>query len=173
MALNGMLKIVGEMQGQIKGSVTQKGRENLIKVMAADHQVGAAADAATLQIVGKRLFTPFTIIKEVDLASIGLRRALATNESLKEWELKLWRVGSAGAGAGIERNHFTIRLSDARVLRIKFVLPDTRDSELAARLDCEEVAFIYKKISWSWNDPSAVHDDVVVAGTNPAIRKRR
>lgn len=173
MALNGMLKLVGEIQGLIRGSVTQKGREGRIKVMAADQMTGSDTDAASLQTKGRRQFTPFTIVKEVDLASIALHRALATNELLKEWELQLWRTSNAGAGAGVERNHFSIRLSDARVQQIRFVLPDTRDPVNVSRLDFEQIAFVYRKISWTWTDGNLVHEASVGAGTTPANKRRR
>lgn len=173
MALNGMLKLVGETQGVIKGSVTQKGREGRIKVMAAEQTTSADADTASLQIKGRRVFTPFTIIKEVDLSSIALHRALATSEAFKDWELQLWRASNVGAGAGVERNHFTIRLTEARVQQIRFVLPDTRDPAHASQLDFEQVAFVFKKISWTWTEGGLVHEDSIGAGTTPAIRRRR
>lgn len=173
MALNGLLKLVGDVQGQIKGSVTQKGREGMIKVMAAEQQIGANFDVATLQITGKRVLAPFTIIKEVDLATIGLRRALATNEQFKEWELRLWRVSTVGAGAGVEKHFFTIKLSDARVQQIRFVLPDTRDPSLVSRLEFEHIVFLYKKISWTWIETGATHEDTIGAGTGPTVRRRR
>ncbi len=37
MALNAYLKLTGQKQGDIKGSVTQKGREGKIMVIAASH----------------------------------------------------------------------------------------------------------------------------------------
>lgn len=173
MALDGYLKLVGQSQGWIRGSVTQKGREGLIRVRGADHVVTSPIDQATQQFTGKRVFSPFGILKEVDAASIGLRIAHAANEVFTEWELKLWRPSSTSAagGSGVERNHFTIRLTDARIQQLRFVLPDNRDPALAPRLDFEEVAFVYAKIEWTWNDPKASHTDA--PGTAGRTRRKR
>lgn len=172
MALDGYLKLVGQAQGLIRGSVTQKGREGLIRIRAAEHLVTSPVDQATLQMTGQRVFSPFSVVKEVDLASVPLRAAHANGERFGEWELKLWRPQkSATGGAGIERQHFTIRLHDAQIQQVRFVLPDNRDPALASRLDFEEVAFVYARIEWTWNDPKTSHIDSV--GAKGKARRKR
>ncbi|MBL8702169.1 MAG: type VI secretion system tube protein Hcp [Alphaproteobacteria bacterium] len=173
MALNGFLKLVGQVQGPIRGSVMQKGREGMIKVVQADHLVATPIDAATLQPTGKRRFGPFFLVKDTDLATIGLRRAHATNESFKEWELKLFSAATGGSGgaAGVERNHLTIKLVDARVSEIGFGLPDTRDPALLRYADFERVGFIYRKIVWTWTDGALTHEDSL-DGAGAISRKR-
>lgn len=47
MALNAYLKLKGQKQGDIKGSVTQKGRENKIMVIAVSHEVVSPRDMAS------------------------------------------------------------------------------------------------------------------------------
>src|SRR5436190_23161975 len=44
MALNAFLKIVGKKSGEVRGSVSQKGREGRILVIAADHTIVAPSD---------------------------------------------------------------------------------------------------------------------------------
>lgn len=163
MALNAFLKLVGNAQGPIRGSVTQKGREGLIKVVEADHVVATPFDAATLQPTGKRRFAPFVLVKEVDAASIGLRKAHAANETFKEWELKLFAasIGGTSGAAGVERNHLTIKLGDARIIELGFHLPDTRDTALLRYADFERISFAYKKITWTWTDGGATHEDSI------------
>ncbi|HRI69004.1 MAG TPA: type VI secretion system tube protein Hcp, partial [Polyangium sp.] len=39
MALNAYLRLKGQKQGEIKGSVTQKGREGSIMVIAVSHEI--------------------------------------------------------------------------------------------------------------------------------------
>jgi type VI secretion system secreted protein Hcp len=39
MALNAYLVVEGQTQGKFKGSVTQKGREDSIMVIAVDHEI--------------------------------------------------------------------------------------------------------------------------------------
>jgi type VI secretion system secreted protein Hcp len=172
MALDGHLKLVGQLQGWIRGSVTQKGREGLIRVRAAEHLATSPFDPVAQQFTGQRVLSPFSIVKEVDAASIGLRVAHAGNELFSEWELKLWQPSRASSSAsGIERNHFTVKLTGARVQQIRFVLPDNRDPALAARLDCEEVAFVFAKIEWIWNEPRASHTDMLAAAGR--VRRKR
>ena len=72
MALNAYLKLKGQKQGEIKGSVTQKGRENTILVFAVDHSIVSPRDSASGQATGKRIHKPFKITKEVDKASVPL-----------------------------------------------------------------------------------------------------
>lgn len=69
MALNAYLKLSGKKQGQIKGSVTQKGRENTIMVIAVSHEILSPRDAASGIATGKRMHKPFVITKELDKSS--------------------------------------------------------------------------------------------------------
>ncbi|MBM3524091.1 MAG: type VI secretion system tube protein Hcp, partial [Alphaproteobacteria bacterium] len=151
--------------------VTQKGREGLIRIVQAEHRAASPFDTATMQFTGKRRLDPFFLIKEVDPASIGLRKAHATNESMKEWELKLFNVTTAGA-AGVERNHLTIKLTDARICEIGFTLPDTRDPALRSYAEFERIGFLYKKIGWTWTDGGATHEDSLGISTASRSRKR-
>ena len=47
MALNAYLKLKGQKQGPIAGSVTQKGREGKIMVIATSHEIVSPRDAAS------------------------------------------------------------------------------------------------------------------------------
>ncbi|HVK67514.1 MAG TPA: type VI secretion system tube protein Hcp, partial [Polyangium sp.] len=46
MALNAYLRLKGQKQGEIKGSVTQKGRENSIMIIAVSHEIMSPRDPA-------------------------------------------------------------------------------------------------------------------------------
>ena len=69
MALNAYLKLKGQKSGEVKGSVTQKGRENSIMVIAVEHEIISPRDAASGLPTGKRHHKPLTITKEVDKSS--------------------------------------------------------------------------------------------------------
>ena len=69
MALNAYLKLKGQKQGVVKGSVTQKGREGKIMVISAHHEVVSPTDPASGLATGKHLHKPFVIAKEVDKSS--------------------------------------------------------------------------------------------------------
>src|SRR6478735_7995837 len=116
MALNAYLKLKGNKQGDIKGSVTQKGREGLIAVHSFHHEIVSPRDSASGQATGKRQHGAFTIIKEIDKSTPLLHKALTDNESLTTWELKCFapKAGPA-AGGGMEVNHYTVKLTNASI----------------------------------------------------------
>jgi len=152
MALNAYLKLKGQNQGQIKGSVTQKGREGMILVFAVDHSIVGPRDSASGQATGKRTHNPFRITKEVDKASVPLYSSLVTNENISEWELKFWRPKTQGSGSGVEAQYFTVKLTNARVASVHLVKPNIKDPNLHNLPDYEEVEFTYQKIEWTWTD---------------------
>src|SRR6187402_2164909 len=123
MALNAYLKVKGAKQGDIKGSVTQKGREGMIAVHSFHHHITSPRDSASGQATGKRQHGPFTIIKEIDKSTPLLHKALVDNESFKTWELKCFAPkNTAAAGGGQEVNHFTIVLTDANISSIMDIM---------------------------------------------------
>ena len=162
MALNAYLKLKGAKQGDIKGSVIQKGRENKIMVIAADHGVAFPVSSSSGGGVGKRVHQPFVITKELDKSSPLLYNALISNENITEWELQFWTAGlKAGAGAGKETQHYTVKLTNARISSIHFVMPNNKVAELSKLNEYEEVAFTYEKIEWVWTDGNISAIDTV------------
>jgi len=147
MALNSYLSLTGKKQGLIKGSVTQKGREGKIMVIAAEHEVKCPRDAATGLAAGKRVHAPFVITKEIDASSISLYAALVGNETLSAWELQFW---AAAASSGAEVMRYVVRLTNASISDIRFHMPNNKSPELARLAEYEEVAFTYEKIEWNW-----------------------
>jgi len=69
MALNAFLQLTGKKQGLIKGSVTQKGREDKIMVIAVSHEIVFPHETIGGVLTGKRIHKPFIITKEVDKSS--------------------------------------------------------------------------------------------------------
>lgn len=146
--LNAYLKIKAAKQGDIKGSVTQKGREDTIMVIAVDHEIVSPRDAASGQATGKRQHKPLTITKEIDKSTPLLRTVLTTNENLPEVTLNFYAASRAGA----EAQHFTIKLKNARIAGIRHVMPNNKDPELTKLAAYEQVSFVYEEITWTWND---------------------
>ena len=174
MALNAFLKLKGKSQGDIKGSVTQKGREGKILVIAATHEVLSPRDAASGQATGKRQHKPFVITKEIDLATPRLYSMLVLNEPAAEWELQFWApkiIGAAGTGAEVQ--HYTVRLFNAQLCDIRFQMPNNRNPELARYAEYEELSFSYSKIQWLWvaGGTSAEDDWLASDGSNLAAAK--
>lgn len=152
-ALNAYLTIKGQKSGTIKGSVTQKGRENSILVFAYEHELKVPVDAKSGAATGKPQHGLLKITKEFDKSSPLLLSAWATNETLTEFTLKFWEPAKTGAaGAGAEVQHFTVKLTGARIVSIKSVLPNTKDAELVKLPITEEVSFTYQKMEWILTD---------------------
>lgn len=152
MALNAFLTIKGKRSGLIKGSVTIKGREDKILVIAASHQLSTPTSSASAMAVGRKIHSPFVITKELDRSSPLLYSALATNENITEWRLEFWGPSAKVAGAGKEIQKYTVILTNARVSNIRFVMPNVKDPELVKFNEYEEVSFSYQKIEWIWTD---------------------
>ena len=151
MALTAYLKLKGQKQGDIKGSVTQKGREGKIAVVAARHGVTSPRDAASGLPTGKRQHRAFVVTKELDASSPLLYALLVNNENIPEWELQCWAPQlKASTGAGTEVQHYTVRLTNANLCDIQFVMADNRDPALAKLAASEELSFTYSKIEWTW-----------------------
>ena len=160
MALNAFLTLQGKKQGAIKGSVTQKGREGTIMVIEAKHEVlvpmsntgGGAA-------VGKRVHKPFVITKELDKSSVLLYQAMVNMEELTTWELKFYTPGGTASSAGMEKQHYTVRLSNVFITDIRFTLPNTKNTDTAKLNPYEEIEFIYQSIEWVWVDGNITTTD--------------
>lgn len=153
MALNAYLRLKGQKQGEIKGSVTQKGREGRIMVIAVSHEIVSPRDSASGLPTGKRQHKPFVITKEIDKSSPLLYNALVNNENITVWELRFFapQLQSVG-GAGTEVNNYTVKLTNANIMDIKSVMLNNKNPELARYAVYEEIAFTYQKIEWTWVD---------------------
>lgn len=161
MSLNAFLKLKGEIQGNIDGSVTQKGREKTIRVFESSHEVNQPIDIITGNPTGKRVHKPFTIIKEVDKSTSKLYQAMTVNEKLTEWECKYFQKKGAQ-----EINFYTVKLTDARIVNMRFLQPDTIDPDTKIFPENEEVRFIYTKIEWIITDGNVSASDEIESEIN-------
>jgi type VI secretion system secreted protein Hcp len=148
MALNAYLHLKGQKQGDIKGSVTQKGQEGKIMVIAANHEIESPRDPASGLPTGKRMHKPFVITKELDKSSPLLYQAMVTNENITEWELQFW----APSVSGLEKQNYTVKLTNASIADIRFRMPDNKRVDLEKLSEYEEIEFTYQKIQWTWVD---------------------
>jgi type VI secretion system secreted protein Hcp len=142
------LNLKAEKQGVIKGSVTQKGREDKIMVIAVSHDVVSPRDAASGLPTGKRQHKPYVITKEIDKASPVLYTVLCGNENITEWQLQYWKPSPTGA----EVQYYTVKLTNANIASIHHKMLNMKDVNLARFETMEEVAFTYEKIEWTWMD---------------------
>jgi type VI secretion system secreted protein Hcp len=155
MALNAYLTLTAEKQGLIRGSVTQKGREGKILVFSVSHEIVCPRDPTNGRPTGKRMHKPFIITKELDRSTPVLYGVLTNNENITTWELQFWQPSPTG----VEKQHFTVRLTNANISSIHFKMANTRSPKLSRLPEYEEVAFTYQKIEWVWMDGNLSADD--------------
>jgi type VI secretion system secreted protein Hcp len=155
MALNAYLAIHAEKQGPIHGSVTQKGREGKILVFAVAHGIVCPRDPASGRPTGKRIHKPFIVTKELDRSTPLLYSVLTNNENVKAWELQFWQPSPTG----VERRHFTVRLTNANISAIYFRMANNRSAKAARLPEYEEVSFTYQKIEWTWAEGGLSTED--------------
>ncbi len=157
MALNAFLSLKGAKQGQIKGSVTQKGREGMILVCAYHHEIVSPRDAASGMATGKRMHKPLTITKEIDKSTPLLFTALINNEMITEFVLRFWTPDAQGAG--VEKQYFTIKLTNAFIVSIGEDMALNKIEPGIKLPVLEQVAFVYQNIEWTWTDGGITASD--------------
>lgn len=143
------MKLRGE-QGEIKGSVTQPGREGSIMVFAVNHEVISPRDNFGV-LAGNCQHVPLVITKEIDQSTPLLMNALVKNEKITEFELRFWQLDSSGR----EFQFFTIQLLDASITGIRFEM-----LENMLHKEREHVSFCYKKIIWTFEDGRITAEDL-------------
>lgn len=160
MALNAYLTLRGQKSGEIHGSVTQKGRENKIMVIAVSHEILSPRDASTGLPTGKRQHKPFVFTKELDKSSPLLYNVLTTNENIIEATFEFMGTSIRSTTvAGVETVRYTVRLTNANIASINFHMPNTRDPNTARFAEYEEIALTYEQITWTWSDGGIMADD--------------
>jgi type VI secretion system secreted protein Hcp len=151
MALNAMLRLTGQKQGEIKGNSTIKGRENSIMVVAANHQISSPRDMASGLATGKRMHRPLTITKVVDTSSPLLYMALVKNENITKFKLDFFtsQQPDRTQSTGIEWNYFTIELQNSSICNVSFSMLNNKNPELMRYEEHEEWSFVYEQITWT------------------------
>jgi type VI secretion system secreted protein Hcp len=148
-AMQAYLYLKGQKSGQIKGSITQKGREDSIGVIAVEHDLRIPPERAADP--GARRHAVFKITKELDKSTPVLYSAMTNGEVLTEATLRYWTPQiRAATGVGAEVQHFTVKLTNARIVEIKHVMQNIRHPDLQKYTESEEVSFVYDKIEWTW-----------------------
>lgn len=133
-------------------------------VIGYSHELADAAEAAK----GKYKHRPFVITKSVDPASPLLHQFQAEGDDLT-CTLKCNRVPQV-RDVGNSEQHFTITLSEARIVSIRTVMMNNRFQAYTPLQVMEEVAFAYKGINWTYQSKDGT-DGASVAEANPAPDK--
>jgi type VI secretion system secreted protein Hcp len=150
------LKMKGQKQGDIKGGMTEKGQENLIKVYGLLHGLTSPRDAASGLPTGKRRHGVLQISIGLDKSIPLIYNALVNNENLTSWQLKYWSAvhkGSVSTATGTgHANIYTIDLVNANVANIESIT--TVNGAIMFLL-----GFTYQKITWTWVDGGITAND--------------
>jgi type VI secretion system secreted protein Hcp len=166
MALNAYLRLTGATQGEIKGSVTQAGREDSIMVIAFEHGVRVPIDKATGNLKGKTKHKLLSITKEIEKSSVLLMQALISNELITSWELRFWQPSRSGK----EVQFYTIELVNAHIVGIEQEMLNNKYPENMQHKEREHIAFTYEKIIWTFEDGGITAEDNWL---QQSIRRRR
>lgn len=174
MALNAYLTLKGEKQGTIKGSETRKGLEGSIAVFAVHHQVISPRDAASGLATGKRQHHPLVINKAIDKSSPLLMNALITNENITEVIIKFFspNTGASGGRSGLEVQHYTIKLTNARIVHIEMDMENNLMEPGNKLPILEYVGFTYQKIEWTYTDGGIMATDSWIEGKPKSTRTK-
>ena len=158
-ALMAYLYLKGQKSGEVRGSVTQKGREGAIAIIAME-QASKIPMSGGMQ-TGKVSVGQLVVTKEVDKSSPVLRQMLTNNENISMGSLKFWTPQiNAAAGTGMEKQHYTINLSNARITGIRTVMHNNRDPQLMRYEIAEEVTIAYDRADWIWMDGGIIATEV-------------
>jgi type VI secretion system secreted protein Hcp len=155
MALPMYLTLKGQKQGEIKGGVTQKGREHSIRVNAASHSIISPRDAASGLPTGKRQHQPFGITKTLDQATPLLYSALVNNENITEWRLEYWQ----SLPRKREELVYTVRLINANIASIHHRVQNVDSPDTVQLPVMEDIQFSYQKIEWTWLNGGITAED--------------
>ena len=157
MAYEGYLIAKAQKQGQIKGSVIQKGKEGWIAVYGFHHEVVSPREVASGMATGKRQHKPLTITKEIDKSTPLLYQALVTNEIFSELTLRFFAPDLKGAGKEIQI--YTIKLVNANINSIVDDMANIKIAENTKLPLLEMISFTYQKIEWTWNEGGITSTD--------------
>jgi type VI secretion system secreted protein Hcp len=135
------LHVQAKRAGKIKGEALQPGFENDILVRGWNWGVSATSALGHTQALSRRSYSALTVTKSIDLATVGLMAALATNDEIKEARLSMRKAG------GEQEVYFVIRLEGARIAGVDHVaMPDgTADETVQIVFNKVEVEYRTQK----------------------------
>ncbi|MEA5100989.1 MULTISPECIES: type VI secretion system tube protein TssD [unclassified Pantoea] len=137
----------------IRGGSDVMHREGSIELRGVQHLLSIPTDNNTGKLTGTRQHAPFMFEKEIDSASPYLYKAVATGQTLKEAEIKWYRISDAGQ----EEEYFNILMEDVKVISISPIMHDTRNCPGTGHM--ESVALRYAKITWKYVDGNIQYTD--------------
>jgi type VI secretion system secreted protein Hcp len=161
MAMDAMIAVKGQKQGDFGGTNPIKGREKTSIVTRVEYQIEAPRDQQSGLSTGKRQHGPVVVTMPLDAAAVQWKTAIATNETLTNVLISFFQPATQGlmqgkgAGVGGEaKAHFTIQLTNAIVQKVEFLHPDTRSAleDVKHREIQLRVSMTFMQITSTWTD---------------------
>jgi type VI secretion system secreted protein Hcp len=158
MALMAYMYAVGQKSGQIKGGVSQKGREDSVQVIGYSHEIVSPRDPHSGLPTGQRMHKPLVITKQLDKSTPLFYQVLCTNENLSSVTIKFWSAQiKSTSGVTTSVQHYTVKLTNASIAQIQAMSADDSHTETAkagekSGEDIEKISFTYNSIEWTWTD---------------------
>jgi type VI secretion system secreted protein Hcp len=152
-ALDAYMWIIGADQGPIEGEVTTKNLETSIEVKGYGYNLSADYDQASGLPTGERQHRPVRVLKEVDKSSARLMKALIDGENLTSVVIRFFRP----TGGGILQQHFTLELTNARIVGITPTHSSTEED--AATPFFETVSFTFQTIVQTFEPDGSTSSD--------------
>ena len=143
MAVQPYASVTGAQQGPFKGETTQKGRENMIPLVAYSYGVISPYDVATGQASGKRQHEPVVITKEWGASSPQFFAAAYTSEVLTSVVFDFFVTNLAG----VQQLDHTVKLTNATIASVQqsIHLPQSGGPIIDSR-ELTEISLTFQKI---------------------------
>ncbi len=155
MAIPAYMWLKDDQGNDVNGSVTVAEREGSIEILHFDHELRIPTDNDTGELTGTRKHEPFVITKAVDAATPYLYKACSNGQTLKQLELKWYRIDDTGT----EREYFRHTLEDVKITSITPTMHNVKDLDKERYPHLETVCMRYKRITWTYLDGNIEFSD--------------
>jgi type VI secretion system secreted protein Hcp len=141
------LRIAGnDIQGE--STIASLGRADTIECSSFSCGLMTPYDKTTMALTGKALREPVEIVKGIDKTTPLLLKALHQQEPVDRAEFRFFRP--AVTGAGDEEHFLTVLLEGGYIVSVTQLSEDPTVGGEAAPPMMEEVAFLFKYITWTY-----------------------
>lgn len=146
---------VKAMGNDIQGGSTVRSmeREGTIECLSYDSGATCPREASG-KLTGRRTYTPVTITKRIDCASVLLMKALTRNE-VCECEFRFYTTLPSGEQAHM----YQVTLTNAYISSIRQYVPPEGAEGPGLAEPVEEVSWVFGDIKWTYMDGGIEHQD--------------
>ncbi|PKE29214.1 type VI secretion system tube protein Hcp [Rahnella sp. AA] len=155
MAIPSYLWLKDDGGNNIKGSVDVSGREGSIEIIEFAHSLSSPIDGNTGKITGLRKHSPMIVVKEFDMSSPYLYKAVSSGQTLKSAEVKWYQINDAGQ----EVEYFNMFLENVRIASVSPLMHNIKNSATEKFNHMESLQLTYEKVTWTFKDGNISHSD--------------